>query len=644
MAVELAKVSLWLITMMKGRPFSFLDHALKCGDSLLGISSLKQIENFSLRPGDRQVTFATANLFRYVEEARKKRGELEALPSNDYKQIEAKSRLNSEAETATAKVKALADCLISFELRGIDGEQYEQQRAISADHAEVAMRKPLPEFQAYARDQLRGRRPFHWPVEFPEIFASGGFSAFVGNPPFMWGMRISTAFGSDYLTYLQQRVGRRLGAADYCTHFFLRAAQLLMQNGCFGLLATDTISKGDTREVGLDQIVSDGCLITRAIETMHWPGNASVRVAIIHVRKGQWNGVSVLNGQAVATISSNLEASGDFKPKPLAASADIAFIGHYPMSLGFVLADDEAKHLRNNSRNHEVIFPYLIGDDVNSDPNQLASRWIINFREKSEAEAAQFAECFSIVRQGVKPERDSAKQASTRGNWWLYARTRPAMMKVIGASAHVFVQPFVSKYIAPVKVPSSQVFAAPMVVIAKNGEDLFPILQSSLYDRFVRTLATNLGGTLRYAPSDCFETFPFPTKATSLTKLGIVYHEFRSQTMLSRQEGLTKTYNRFHSVSEKSEDIARLRGFHVGMDQAVADAYGWSDLDLSHGFHETKQGVRYTISESARRTILAKLLELNHQRYAQEVKAGLHEKKKGKGKRRKADDGQEGLL
>ena len=65
------------------------------------------------------------------------------------------------------------------------------------------------------------------------------------------------------------------------------------------------------------------------------------------------------------------------------------------------------------------------------------------------------------------------------------------------------------------------------------------------------------------------------------------------------------------------------------MDNAVAAAYGWTDFDLDHGFHETKQGVRYTISEPARREVLARLLKLNHERYAEEVKQGLHEKKKG---------------
>ena len=102
--------------------------------------------------------------------------------------------------------------------------------------------------------------------------------------------------------------------------------------------------------------------------------------------------------------------------------------------------------------------------------------------------------------------------------------------------------------------------------------------------------------------------------------------------MLSRHEGLTKTYNRFHDPDETSADIQKLRQLHVEMDNAVAAAYGWTDLDLGHGFHETKQGVRYTISEAARREVLGRLLKLNHERYAEEDKQGLHEKK-GKGKK-----------
>ncbi len=109
--------------------------------------------------------------------------------------------------------------------------------------------------------------------------------------------------------------------------------------------------------------------------------------------------------------------------------------------------------------------------------------------------------------------------------------------------------------------------------------------------------------------------------------MGESYHEHRRQVMLVRQEGLTATYNRFHNPAERAADITRLRTLHVEMDHAVAAAYSWADLPLDHDFHETQQGIRYTISEPARREVLRRLLELNHQRHAEEVATGLHEKK-----------------
>ena len=101
------------------------------------------------------------------------------------------------------------------------------------------------------------------------------------------------------------------------------------------------------------------------------------------------------------------------------------------------------------------------------------------------------------------------------------------------------------------------------------------------------------------------------------------------------KEGLTKTYNRFHAFDKTDGDIQKLRDLHVEMDKSVAAAYGWTDLNLDHGFHETKQGVRFTISESSRREVLQRLLKLNHERYAEELNQGLHEK--GKAKRVKSE-------
>jgi hypothetical protein len=115
-----------------------------------------------------------------------------------------------------------------------------------------------------------------------------------------------------------------------------------------------------------------------------------------------------------------------------------------------------------------------------------------------------------------------------------------------------------------------------------------------------------------------------------LRSIGERYHEHRRQLTLAGQEGLTKTYNRFHNPDDTAADIVKLRQLHVEMDQAVAAAYGWTDLDLGHDFGVTKQGLRYTISELARREVLARLLKLNHERYAEEVKQGLHDGKRKK--------------
>lgn len=141
-----------------------------------------------------------------------------------------------------------------------------------------------------------------------------------------------------------------------------------------------------------------------------------------------------------------------------------------------------------------------------------------------------------------------------------------------------------------------------------------------------------MGTSMRYTSTECFETFPFPPALSNLDDIGGQFHEHRKRVMLDRNEGLTKTYNRFHDPEETATDITELRRLQVEMDQAVAVAYGLQNIDLGHDFHDTKQGTRFTISETARRDVLDRLLALNHQRYSEEVAAGMHDKKAGKAK------------
>jgi hypothetical protein len=653
MAVELAKVSLWLVTMQKNKPFTFLDHALKCGDSLLGVSSVEQIENFSLRPGDRQVTFATANLFRYVEAASAKRRALEDLPSNDHAQIETKSRLHVEAEAATAKVKAVADCLIAFELRGLVGDAYEEQRTEEAEKVQLLMKRDadaslnsqtptIKQLSAHALEQLRGRHPFHWPVEFPEVFPRGGFDAFVGNPPFMGGKKLTGEFGTDYRNYLVGRLaGGQTGVADLCAYFVLRLVELLAPKGTFGLIATDTIAQGDTREVGLDQATASMTLY-RVAPSQPWPGTASVVVSLLWGTHIEWRGRYFVGDVETTGITPFLTAPEDVSGKPhrLAANLGKSFIGSQVHGEGFILDESDVRQLiTKNPNNRNVLFPYHNGRDLNTNPDQNPSRWVINFfdwplsKETAPDDydgpvATDYPEVLSIVVERVKPERDHYKRKAYRERWWRYAEPCMALYKAVRGHERVLVKALVSPTWAFSYVSAGMVYDQKLVVLVDWP---FAVVQSSLHYVWTLAFGATMGvTTLTYTPTDCCETFPFPVGASTLENVAKNYCEFRRKIMQTRQEGLTKIYNRFHDRGEQSADIARLRALHVEMDQDVAAAYGWSDLDLGHGFHATKQGERYTLSESARRTVLDRLLALNHQRYEEEVKAGLHDKKNKK--------------
>ncbi len=667
MAVEMAKLSLWLITLQRDRPFTFLDHALKCGDSLLGVSSVQQIENFSLRPGERQVTFATVNLFRYVDEASAKRRALEDLPSNDHTQIETKNRLHAEAEAATAKVKTIADCLIAFELLGLDGDAYEEQRTDEAEKVQLLMKRDadaslksqsptINQLSAYAREQLRGRRPFHWAVEFPEVFARGGFGAFVGNPPFIKGHFISQHFGDEYRTYLAERIhGGSAGLSDLCAFFVRQAFRLLSDGGCAGLIATNTISEGDTRKVGLDSVQELGGAILRADPDIPWFGDAAVIVSPLVMRKGSWLSKAVLSGHEVESISSRLQAGVNREVMALLSNNEKAFVGSYLLGDGYVLTPEEARaYLQSTPDAQTVILPYINGVEFNAFPNLQPRRFAICFWDWTLSRVRTFPELAERIESLVKPVRDGVDRDRNRDNWWLHAENRPGLYHAVGLGNRFLKHTknwnpdarFPNRVVVKAKtsdtwafgfLPSTTLFDQALTVIASDDIGLFGVLQSTLHEIWARESGAGSKMKLdqRYSAS-MFETFPFPASPDGVARIGSLYDDTRREIMETRQEGLTKTYNRFHDRGEQSEDIARLRALHVEMDQAVAATYGWNDLDLGHGFHETKQGVRYTISESVRRIVLDRLLALNHERYEEEVRAGLHEKKvKGIGPRQR---------
>ena len=445
------------------------------------------------------------------------------------------------------------------------------------------------------------------------------------------------------------------GNADLCAYFFLRARQLLHSDGDFGLLATNTIAEGDTRDVGLQFLVHSGSTIYRAVRSRPWPGQANLEVSHVWMRLGSWCGTIFLDDNIVSGITPLLAESGGVtgNPQRLAANADKSFGGAKVYGQGFVLdIEDALRLLEKDCRNAQVLFPYLIGEDLNSRSDQSPSRWVMNFFDwpldrdtaptgYNGSVAADFQECLKIVRDTVKPERealrDNADGKRRKAYWWQYGRRTPALDAAIRGLERVLTMSIVTHHIGFVFVPTNIVFSHRVVVVSMCHWSAFALLQSNLHEVWARLYSSQLETRLNYSPSDCLQTFPFPLgvvdgdKSTpQLSNLGETYYEHRRCTMLTRKEGLTKTYNRFHDPDEPAEDIQKLRQLHVEMDDAVAAAYDWTDLDLGHGFHKTRQGVRFTISESAHCEVLARLLKLNHERYAEEVAQGLHDKGKKK--------------
>ena len=215
--------------------------------------------------------------------------------------------------------------------------------------------------------------------------------------------------------------------------------------------------------------------------------------------------------------------------------------------------------------------------------------------------------------------------------WWKYWHARHVLYSAIKQLDRVLVRSRVCNRHMIGFVPSNWVLSETLTVFVVDDYQGFSVLQSSFHDSWVDATASTMRTDVRYVESRCFGAFPWPAHCDrkEMEASGRRFYESRQSVVIERR-GLTKTYTCFHDAHETSADIQKLRQLHVEMDNAVATAYGWTNLGLGHGFHETKQGMRYTISESARREVLARLLKLNHERYAEEVKQGLHEKKKSK--------------
>lgn len=699
LAVELCKVALWLEAHVPGESLNFLDHHIKCGNAIVGLAHEVELqrgipeEAFNRLPDDdkdiasefrkrnkdekkeagQQKLDLTKNIRDELQPVSREYALLAALPDHsptDYEHKKAQFAGMSQRKDIW-RLRTLANLQVAqfFIPKTPENKAF---LCTEEEYRDYLTGKRHPQSQAVARANALAvqKHWFHWFIEFPDIFENGGFDCILGNPPFLGGLRLSTAYGNAFLSWICSNFAPAGGTCDLVAYFFRRIYSIISERGNLGLIATNTIAQGDTRAGSLAAIVEQGGKINFAIRSIRWPGRAAVDVSLLAIHKGAKKIECFLDNKPVAQISSFLddtEFASD--PEVLITNQDKSFIGSFVLGLGFVLQPDEARKLiRDEPRNAEVVLPYLNGDDINSGPDQTARRWVISFRDwPMDRCRTNWPHPFAIVEERVKPERQKLKGNPTADDrarrWWQFARPTTRLYEAISRLNRVFIISRVTKYLAICSQPSGIICSEMTVVFGLESFFHFSILQSCMHEAWAWKHCSTMGSTtLRYTPSSAFETLPFPKPESTpenilLEQIGERYHEHRRELMLKLQLGLTKTYNLFHDrelsvelvvkeskqpvpVAESAHaDLLQLRALHVQMDQAVLAAYGWhlpSDagpaLALRHDFYEVdylpeNDRTRYTIHPDVRKEILKRLLQLNHKLYAEEEANGQHKKK-----------------
>ena len=430
LAIGLAKLSLWLETLASEHEFTFLDHVLRVGDSLVGLPNAK-INAVSWGKAAAQHTFVETIVRRCLkvasELARLMRAEAEVA---SYAMQAGRHR---EAMVEMTRPQLIADGVLEAFFSGANDKARKVELGKVQDLVLAPDRESWPALQAL-RDRLRatsvGVTSFHWELEFPDVFdrADPGFDAIVGNPPFAGKNTIASGHHTSYGDWLKTVHPGAHGNADLSAHFFRRAFSLLRRGGAFGLIATNTIRQGDTRETGLARIIAEGGTITRAVTRHRWEGEAAVVVSQVFVRKGptpsvtpdlrrspassgveQGSGtpgrargdeevgaaVAILDGKPVRRISAYLvEGDLDGSPATLRANAETAFIGSFLLGMGFTFDDVNAakgkatplaemhRLIAEERHNGEIVKPFLGGEEVNTSPTHAHHRYAIDFFDR----------------------------------------------------------------------------------------------------------------------------------------------------------------------------------------------------------------------------------------------------------------------
>lgn len=397
----------------------------------------------------------------------------------------------------------------------------------------------------------------------------------VGNPPFLGDRLLRRALGDDYLAWLKREFDGYV--VDLAAYWFRKAADHLGAGQRAGLVSTNTLRENKHRRASLDYVVAKGGVITDAVSSQTWPGDAKVHVSLTNWVSNPLEPPHefTLDGRQVSAITTQLREGEQADVETLTVNRGHSFVGCQPTGSGFILEEDEARELLGESDSmSEVVRRYLTGDDLAKDPQQEPTRWIIDFGTMPLERANAFGGAMRIVRERVKPGREGAARHFGR-LWWQFAWPRPDMRAAVSALDRFVVSTLTGKRLLLRWCETSWTPSNLTGVFAFDDDYSMGILLSRAHSAWAWAQASTLETRLRYTPSSVFETFAWPDPVTDEQRERVAEASRRllarrTQICTAEQIGLTKLYN---AVDEGAwTDLAAL---HRDLDEAVAECYGW---------------------------------------------------------------------
>lgn len=446
------------------------------------------------------------------------------------------------------------------------------------------------------------------------------FDAVISNPPYQSKNKMQEEMDTAYIAKVRARYPEVPGRADYCVYWFRHTHEQLKTGQRAGLVGTNTIRQNYSRQGGLDYIVSEGGIISEAVSSQVWSGEAVVHVSIVNWVKGDEPGKKQLSVQVgdniqdpfefyeMEKINSSLSPGFDVtQARDIAANANsqACYQGQTHGHEGFLITKQEYEKLKQHH-----IYPYLIGRELLCNPDSLPSRYVIDLNHADDVFSAQgHKELYGILRERVYPYmkkksevekkrtgKDTGPRQSHFNKWWKFWRSRDEMMQILLKIKRYIVCSRVTKRPIFEFIDSSIHPNDALQVFPLDDDYSFGILQSSMHWEWFCAKCSTLKRDWRYTSNTVFKSFPWP-QAVKFKDVRVVAQSAIALRRLRRQIMLKHGWS--------------LRDLYRAMEETP-------DNPISHAQDELDRAVRQAYGIKRNEDVLPFLFQLNQQLYSME--------------------------